>query len=143
LAATSAVLLAQQPPAPRGAAAAFPDDEPIELVFLRDRGPLLMRLHVRAGGQSIHVRWQQYLGRWFDYLDRKNRGALDEAALLGAPNAQAMRNLTVQGGFLPNRGQSLTLRDFGKSPGQTINRAEFLGYYRQNGIGPVQASQPP
>jgi len=143
VATTATLLLAQQPIPPRIPAAAVSGSEPIELVFLRDRGPVLLRLHVQVNGQPIHVRWQQYLGRWFDYLDRKNRGALDEAALLGAPNAQSMRNLAAQGGFLPNRGQSLTLRDFGKSAGETVSRAEFLDYYQKNGIGPIQVAAAP
>ncbi|MCI0681833.1 MAG: EF-hand domain-containing protein [Gemmataceae bacterium] len=124
------------PPAPKGS-------EPIELVFLRDQGPVVLRLHVLAGGQPVHVGWQQYLERWFDYLDRHNRGALGDKDLQGAPNAGSMRILAAQGGFFPFRGGSLTLRDFGKTSEQTITKDEFIGYYQKNGVAPIQMTAAP
>lgn len=129
-------LVREKPAAPKGS-------EPIELVFMRDQGPLVMRLHVVAGGQAVHARWQQYLERWFEYLDRQNRGALDDKELQGAPNAANMRNLAAQGAFIPNRGTSLTLRDFGKSSDQTISRDEFIDYYKKNNIVPIQMTFAP
>src|SRR5262249_54338153 len=113
---------------------------PVEIVFLRDQGPLLVRMHVLQGNEPLQVRWQRYLNEWFDYLDRDNDGALGEVVLAGAPNAANMRNLAAQGAFFPNRGQSTTLADFGKTAGQTVSRAEFLDYYKKNGIGPLQPS---
>lgn len=145
--ATASLLPAQpaptQPERPRAQPAAPKGSEPIELVFLRDQGPLVMRLHVVVAGQPVHVRWQHYLERWFDYLDRQNRGALDEKELQGAPNAANMRNLAAQGVFIPNRGTSLNLRDFGKSSEQTIRRDEFIGYYKKNNIAPIQMTLAP
>jgi Ca2+-binding EF-hand superfamily protein len=131
---------AQPPAAPRVDPASLQGSVPIELVFLRDQGPLLVRLHVLQGNEPLQVRWQRYLNEWFDYLDRDGDGALGEAVLAGAPNAASMRNLVAQGAFLPNRGQSTTLRDFGKNSGETVSRKEFLDYYKSNGIGPLLAS---
>ena len=71
----AALLPAQQPAAARTDAAALKDSVPIELIFLRDHGPLLVRLHVLKDGKPIHARWQEYLNKWFDYLDRKKADA--------------------------------------------------------------------
>ncbi len=139
-----ATLLGAQQPAPlRIDPASLKGSVPIELVFLRDQGPLLVRLHVMQGNEPVQVRWQQYMGDWFDYLDRKKAGALTDALLLGAPNAASMRNLAAQGAFFPNRGLSATLGDFGKTNGQTVSRTEFVEYYHKNGVGPVQVTGAP
>lgn len=136
-------LVGQQPAPPRADPATLKGTVPIELVFLRDQGPLLVRVHVLQAGKPIQTRWQDYLERWFEYLDRKKSGALDEAALLGAPNAASMRNLAVQGAFFPNRGLSLTMGDFGKTAKERVTRSEFIAYYQKNGVGPVQTLPSP
>lgn len=134
---------AQQPPLPRVDASALQGGQPIELVFLRDQGPLLVRLHVMQEGKPIQVRWQQYLESWFEYLDRKNAGKLDETALQGAPKAAFMRNIALQGGFFPQRNASLSLADLGKRTDETVSRAEFVDYYKKNGVGPIQFTVSP
>jgi Ca2+-binding EF-hand superfamily protein len=142
LTASATLLLAQQAP-PRTDPAALKGSEPIEVVFLRDQSPLLLRLHVLHNDQPVQILWRHYLERWFDYLDRTGRGALTDTELQGAPNAASMRNLQAQGAFFPNRSVTLTPRDFGKASDQTIRKEEFLAYYKKNGVGPLQTLAPP
>ena len=44
------------------------------LVFLGDKRPVLLRLHIHVDGKPIDEAWNGYLKRRFDYLDRDGDG---------------------------------------------------------------------
>ncbi|MCS7045202.1 MAG: hypothetical protein NZO58_02480 [Gemmataceae bacterium] len=138
---------AQPAAVPRFDPAKLAGSVPVEIVFLRDQGPLLVRLHVVRDGIPLHTCWQQYLHQWFDFLDRKGAGELDDADLKGAPTAANMRNLVstlgTQGFFLPNPRLAPTLADFGKAAGEKVGRRDFLEYYRKNNVHPIQVAGGP
>src|SRR5262249_55419219 len=46
------------------------------LVFLSDKRPVLLRIHIHVDGKPVDEAWNAYLKRWFDYLDRDGDGKL-------------------------------------------------------------------
>jgi Ca2+-binding EF-hand superfamily protein len=109
-----------------------------DLVFIGDSGPVLFRIHVRAGGQPVAARFEAYLKKWFEFLDTNHDGQLDAKELAGAPKAAAMSQL-IRGGFLSGvpRG-SLTLADLKKKPTETATLDDFLQYFERNNVRGLQ-----
>src|SRR5262245_66218715 len=59
---------------------------PVEIVFLRDQGPLLVRMHVLQGNEPLQVRWQRYLNKRFASFYPANACDLGVVVLAAAAN---------------------------------------------------------
>lgn len=112
-----------------------------ELVFIRDSGPVLLRIHARVGQQSVQAQFQAYLTRWFHFLDRNGDGMLDAKELVGAPKATTMALLLRGGLFFQGQANTyLSLTDLKKRPNEAATLDDFLVYYRRNNIQGLQIS---
>lgn len=120
--------LAQEAPAKPA-----PAHDALDLVFLRDTGPVLLRLHARVGEQSITGQFQAYLLKWFEYLDRNGDKKLDARELAGAPKAAAMIQLR-NGNFFNTQQNNLTMAELGKGAEDTIAFGDFEAYYLRSNI---------
>lgn len=115
--------------------------EAFELVFIRASGPVLLRIHARAGQQSVQAQFQAYLKQWFHYLDRNGDGKLDAKELVGAPKATTMALLMRGGLFFQGQPNNyLSLADLKKRQGEAATLDDFLAYYRRNNIQGLQLS---
>jgi Ca2+-binding EF-hand superfamily protein len=121
-------------PAVPAAAAELSDVQGI--VYLGDR-PVLIRMHLRIDGKPFAAAWDDYLEKFFRYLDRDNDGLLNAAEAKLAPKAAIMTQLR-QGGFIFGNNTNATLADFGKPADGKVSLAEFKAYYRTRGARTFQ-----
>jgi Ca2+-binding EF-hand superfamily protein len=130
---------ADEPKRPAPPAAADAQD----LVFLGDKRPVLLRLHVHLDGRPIQAAWRDYVRKWFDYLDRDGKGYLTRVQVQYAPRAQAFQALRQQGFFFANPGSTIVAADLRKKAADDkIVLDDLVAYYARFGAGPVQVTAP-
>jgi Ca2+-binding EF-hand superfamily protein len=123
------------------AAAADPrpadEGEPLDLVYLADSGPILLRLRLQGDAAGAAARWKEFVPRWFDYLDRDGDGRLSEAEFRLAPSPEQVRQ-QWRAGLYPRLGVAgADFRTADADRDGTVSRAELERYYRLGGAGPV------
>jgi Ca2+-binding EF-hand superfamily protein len=105
-----------------------------DFVYLGDKGPLLIRLHVRIDGKPLVEVWEQFMGRLFDYLDVDGDGVLNKAEAARVPPAPVLFNNAANFvGQRANLPQALDKNGDGK-----VTRAELAEWYRRIGAEPFQ-----
>jgi len=109
----------------------------VNLVFLGAKQPVLVRINVLIDGKSVQTCWNDYVEKWFRYLDHKNTGMLTEEDLKRAPTEQGMMQM-VRGNFAAGR-VGVTLAQLGKKEGEKVSLAEFQAFYTKL-VPPVNVS---
>ncbi len=115
-----------------------PSRPEIDLVYLADARPLLLRFHIELDGKPVRERWHAFLKGWFDFLDRDGDGILNEQELRWAPSEQIMLTMLRQGSgpFGPPRdGFRPALID--KKEGDRIDFTDFRRLYERT-AAPLQ-----
>jgi Ca2+-binding EF-hand superfamily protein len=107
-----------------------------KLVYLGERGPVLLHLHLRIDGQSFRARHRAFIDTLFDYLDRDRDGVLSRAEMAAAPPAATLSNPLGLFGFA-RRAPNRVARP---NSGNKMTREDLLRYYRQTGLRPFQMS---
>jgi Ca2+-binding EF-hand superfamily protein len=128
----SLALLALTPAGP--AAAPVKDDAPHRIVYLGDRGPLLIELHLRIDGKPLRSAYRTAFDKLFDSLDRDRDGVLSREEAARAPSTALLANPLLaarRGGPLP--GRALRLGSDGK-----MTRADLMAHYGKNGLPALQ-----
>lgn len=105
-----------------------------DFVYLGEKGPVLIRLHVRIDGKPLVDVWEQFMGRLFDYLDVDGDGVLSKTEAARVPPPPVLFNNAPNFvGQRPNLPQALDKNGDGK-----ISRAELAEWYRRIGAEPFQ-----
>jgi Ca2+-binding EF-hand superfamily protein len=109
-----------------------------DFVFLGDKRPVLVRLHVQIDGQPFEATWNDFMRQLFDYFDLNGDGVLSKGEVERAPAAQILQFMT-QGsiGFPGGRGNKVQMDQMDTNKDGKVTREEFAAYYRKNGFGPV------
>jgi len=115
-----------------------PPPDAFDLVFIRDTGPVFLRIHVMAGGQAVQTRFENYLKKWFDYLDTNHDGKLDAKEIAGVPKASAWARLFRNGSRSAQNQPYLTMADLGKKPKEAASFDNFLNHFRRNNVQALQ-----
>jgi Ca2+-binding EF-hand superfamily protein len=139
LACAAGFVLASAGLAAGAAAPAAPENQPYRVVYLGERGPILIELDLRIDGQPLRARHRAFLDKVFAYLDRDGDGVLSRQEAAAAPTAATLTNPLTPflGRRLPNQ-RRLRPNEDGK-----VTRAEVAAYYRQTGLAAIQMSAPP
>src|SRR5262249_53520970 len=58
------------------------------LVYFGEKGPIIIRLHIRIDGKQVRENWDQFLAALFAHLDRDGDGVLSQEELEQAPSPQ-------------------------------------------------------
>ncbi len=105
-----------------------------DFVYLGDKGPVLMRFHVRIDGKPLLDVWEDFMGKLFAYLDQNGDGVLSKEEAARVPPMQVLFNNAPNFvGQRPNFPGALDQNRDGK-----ITRAELADWYRRIGATPFQ-----
>ena len=116
---------AQNPPKPAKI------DEPLDLVFFGDKHPVLIRIHVLVDGKTTQAHWNEYIEKWFRYLDVDKDGLIDAEEIYRAPGYQAMLQLMRQGVVSSGTAASCSpWRNFNKEEKDKLTLADLQAHYR-------------
>jgi Ca2+-binding EF-hand superfamily protein len=115
-------------------------EEVLDVIYLGETRPVLMRLHLLTDGKPFDARWNAYLRKLFDFLDRDENGFLDKTEAQLMPGAQQLQ-MQFQGNpyylnnFPPPAFSELDANGDGK-----VSFEEFTAYYRKNNLGAIQVT---
>jgi Ca2+-binding EF-hand superfamily protein len=124
----------------------------MDLVFLDDARPVLLRLHVQIDGKPFGEVWDDYLAKLFKYFDRDGNGTLSKEEAERAPHAQHLLrllrgetmydyDLIFNGGRRGNVTAKMADLDADKDGKVTLD--ELKAYYKKNGVQPVNVMMGP
>jgi Ca2+-binding EF-hand superfamily protein len=110
-----------------------------DLVFLSDKGPVLLRLRVTIDGKPAHALWRDYIRKWFNYLDRDGKGYLTREQVQFAPKGNVFnQQLRERGLYIPFPGSTVVPGELGKGPlVKKVTLDDLLAYYARTGAGPI------
>jgi Ca2+-binding EF-hand superfamily protein len=112
-----------------------------DLLFFHESRPVLIRLHILVDGKPYPARWNEYLTRWFRFLDRNDDGFLDRKEAACAPAARLLEDLFSNPYTYANR-DAPDFDEFDRDHDKRVSLTEFLHYYRQSSAGPIQLVSP-
>jgi Ca2+-binding EF-hand superfamily protein len=105
-----------------------------DFVYLGDKGPVLVRLHVRIDGKPFVDVWKNFMGKLFAYLDADGDGVLNKQEAERVPPIPVLfNNGPGFGGQRPNVAAAIDRDQDGK-----ITKKELADWFRRNGVGPFQ-----
>jgi Ca2+-binding EF-hand superfamily protein len=107
-----------------------------DFVYLGDKGPVLMRLHVRIDGKPLVDVWEEFVGKLFAYLDVNGDGALNKNEASRLPPMPMLFNNGP--GFAGPRLNIVLALD--KDHDGKITKDELTDWLRKNGAAPFQIS---
>jgi Ca2+-binding EF-hand superfamily protein len=126
------VLADDAPPPPAGPA---PDVQ--DLIYLSERGPVLLRLHLRIDGKPVREVWDQFTDRLFQHLDLDGNGVLSQSEINRAPQPAALLQLLRGGVFDPNQSRTRRMMELGVNlVPDKVKKAGLASYYRLSGVEP-------
>ncbi len=121
------------------AAAAPGESDGHKIVYLGDRGPILIELHLHIDGKPLRAAHEALMRKLFDYLDRDGDGVLSASEAAAVPSATVLSNpLLLARGRLPGVQQRIRAGADGN-----VTRAALAAYYRQAGLPPLKISGGP
>ena len=125
--------------APLASAAAPPPPlrtaDQLDYLFLGSDRPVLLRLHVRVGGEAYGEAWAEFMDKLFAWFDRDNDGSLSPAEVARLPMPFAL-NTIIQGSFGANN-QTVPFAAIDTNKDGKVSKDEFRAYYRANGFSPL------
>ena len=107
------------------------ESENIDLVYLADSRPILMRIDLNSDGKSLEVRWRRFVDLLLVYLDKNNDESLDE---------EELKKLPMILSFLTNGGEPIPLP---KDRGTGVFREQLANHLRENGYQPFRLPSSP
>lgn len=105
-----------------------------DFVYLGDKGPVLVRLHVRIDGKPLVDVWEEFVGKLFAYLDADGDGVLNETEAGRVPPVPFLFN---NGPGFPRPPQMMA-RLIDKNRDGKITKDELADWLRKNGAAPFQ-----
>jgi Ca2+-binding EF-hand superfamily protein len=115
------------------------DSDSQKLVYLGDRGPVLIELHLRIDGKSFRAVHRAFFDKLFDHLDRNRDGVLSREEAAAAPDANMLTS--PLGLLLGLRGGRPPSRQLGRD-GQ-VTRADLAASYGRAGLLPFLMADSP
>jgi Ca2+-binding EF-hand superfamily protein len=115
-----------------------PTGEVQDLAFLGGNRPVLLRVHILRDGKPFAAGRDQYVKRWFDYLDRDGDGVLDQKEARFVPSLQSLQQLRNNGFFLPRGNGFATLRELDRDGDGKVSLDELTFHFERAGYRAVE-----
>jgi Ca2+-binding EF-hand superfamily protein len=112
-----------------------------DVLFFHESRPVLIRLHILMDGKPYPTRWQEYLTRWFRFLDHDEDGFLDRKEAACAPAPRVLEDL-FSNPYTYALQSAPDFEEFDRDRDKRVSLAEFLRCYRQTSAGPIQLVSP-
>jgi Ca2+-binding EF-hand superfamily protein len=112
--------------------------EVLDLVYLGQERPRLIRIHLYLDGQPYQTCWRAHQHDWFNRLDRDGNGTLNAAEASRAPtSAQVVAQL--QAGFHADLGScAASFKEMDQDGDGKVTPDEFNRYYLRGNTGPLR-----
>jgi Ca2+-binding EF-hand superfamily protein len=107
-----------------------PAADAIDMVYLAETQPVLLRLHITVDGKPLTALWEECITRVFAYLDTNGDGFLDKSEIQRVPPPAAL--------FGVGANETPTLHELDLNGDGKVSRAELAAYYQRQGATPFQ-----
>jgi len=116
-----------------------------DVLYLGEKRPVRIRLHLRIDGKPFRHAWDDFLARLFAYADVNGDKVLSTDEAVRLPQAFLLLNLVQgQGIFFPGNGSNAAPFDqLDANKDGKVTLAEMKAYYRKSGFAPVQMQPDP
>ncbi len=116
-------------------------EEVQDVLFFHETGPVLIRLRVFVDGKPYPRRWNEYVTRWFRFLDGDADGFLDAKEIARAPAPRLLMDL-LSNPYTYALRDGPPIEDFDRDRDKRVSLDEFLRFYRASQAGPIQIASP-
>lgn len=110
-------------------------DDGQKVVYLGEKGPILLELHLRVDGRSFRVAYREFMKKLFEYLDTDKDGVLSKREAARAPGSAVLGASTGFIGLGSGRTTAGSDSMDGDGDGK-VSLEEMSSYYRKNGLAP-------
>jgi len=107
------------------------------VVFLGDKRPVLLRLHIHLDGKPITSAHNEYAKKWFDFLDRNGDGVLSREEAQYVPSLQALQQMRANGALFPGRLNPASMAELDTNGDGKVSLEELTRYFDRAGFRPV------
>jgi Ca2+-binding EF-hand superfamily protein len=115
-----------------------PADGIQDLLFLGDKQPLRIRLHLRVKDKLYEQQWEDYIALLFAYADVNGDKTLSKEEAARLPQPQILRSLAQgQLGFF-GENSSAPFKELDTKKDGKVTLEGVKAYYRRAGFGPLQ-----
>jgi Ca2+-binding EF-hand superfamily protein len=97
---------------------------------------VVIRLRIEVDGKPFMDRWETFVGRLFQHLDRDGDGALSETEAGRAPGPRQMQ-MMLRGAFAGQGADYAPFAELDRNNDQQVTPEELANFYRRTGSGPV------
>ncbi len=117
-----------------GVSASAAERDVQDLVYLGEKGPVLVRLHVRIDGKPLLDVWEDFVGKLFAYLDADGDGVLSKTEAAHMP---PMAVLFSDGPTFVGKQPNIAVA-FDRNQNGKITKEELAEGLSKNGAAPFQ-----
>ena len=107
------------------------ESDTIDLIYLAESRPILMRIDLNSDGKSLEVRWRRFVDLLLVYLDKNNDESLDE---------EELKKLPMILSFLTSGREPIPLP---KDRGTGVFREQLANHLREHGYQPFRLPSSP
>jgi Ca2+-binding EF-hand superfamily protein len=121
-------------------------DDVQDLLYLGEKRPLRIRLHVRIDGKPFRQVWNDFLARLFAEADVNGDKVLSKEEANRLPEARLLLNLVQGQGFFfggPEGSSTAPFAQLDANKDGKVTLEEVKAYYRKSGFAPLQTQPDP
>ncbi len=114
-----------------------------DLLFMGDRRPVRIRLHISVAERPFPAAWNDYMRSVFDFADVNGDGLLSKEEAKRIPSAEFLGTLMAGAFSLQTTKISAPFAELDADGNGKVTLAEMKAYYRKAGQGPLQLQSSP
>jgi Ca2+-binding EF-hand superfamily protein len=112
-------------------------DDAQDVLYLVDKRPYRIRLHLRLNGEPIRRCWVDFMARLFKFVDVNDDKVLNKSEVVRMPSPSMIKNV-VEGQLGTHT--AVRFLELDANQDAKVTFAEFIAYFQKSGCGPIQTS---